>query len=280
MSSRPIVTSVMSSGLGNQLFQYAAAKALSLRLGASLRLDVTAYDPRQQQQEYRWWLGEMPGQDVVAPMMRGTSGRLLQLARQVMRRCLGVPEYHCFKIGFDRSFLEIAGSVHLHGYFQSHLYFDNCRSVIFRDLAHVIRVNRVRPPEDVAVHVRRGDYLKHPGFSLSDPDRHYGAAMDLARKALGPSVRFFVYSDDREWCAGSPLFSDATIVNDDGLTPPDVMAQLASFQTIIIANSSFSWWAAMLGASARGGRVFCPGEWIMGYRTADVDLVPDGWHVV
>jgi hypothetical protein len=91
----------------------------------------------------------------------------------------------------------------------------------------------------VAMHVRRGDYVKHAGFvQLWDTD-YYDRAM-----AMFPGMRFLVVSDDIEWCR--QRFVGPQFEFPSGTTEIEDLNLMASCHHNIIANSSFSWWAAYL----------------------------------
>lgn len=103
--------------------------------------------------------------------------------------------------------------------------------------------------DQVAIHVRRGDYVNNPFYvDLSEND-YYERAM-----ALFPNEDFLVFSDDIEWCKKQPIFEDCEFSEGDEITD---LNRMASCKGIIMANSSFSWWAAYLSKA----KVIAPKEW-------------------
>lgn len=117
----------------------------------------------------------------------------------------------------------------------------------------------------VAIHVRRGDYLKAAEFHtpLWQTD-YYKQAI-----ALFPDEKFLVFckdnqdpivdAADKEWCVEyfTPLLGDRFEMHESGLETDDLNV-MASCKAIIMANSSFSWWAAYLG---NHDKIICPKNW-------------------
>lgn len=106
------------------------------------------------------------------------------------------------------------------------------------------------PSNYVAIHVRRGDYVDNPFYvDLTETDYY--------RKAMSefPYDNFMVFSDDIEWCKRQELFENC--VFSDETDPIRAMNKMAGCKGIIMANSSFSWWAAYLS----GGKVVAPKAW-------------------
>ena len=115
-------------------------------------------------------------------------------------------------------------------------------------------------PRSVAVHVRRGDYLEIPVFQVCD-SHYYRNSMNQMREHL-PGARFFIFSDDPDWCRGE--FRDAdTEVIDSGEAAANPLHDLHLMSLAshhIIANSSYSWWAAWLGDKP-DQHVIMPDRW-------------------
>lgn len=119
------------------------------------------------------------------------------------------------------------------------------------------------------IHVRRGDYLDGaPNLHWVQTSEYYKEAMKL----FGAS-RWFVLSDDPEWCKAEAVFAICEVVNE-----PDELTGLALMSLChggaIIANSTYSWWGAMLGANSAGSTVVYPSKWLQDTRPI---LFPETW---
>ena len=114
----------------------------------------------------------------------------------------------------------------------------------------------------IALHIRRGDYLKVTQFhtNLWDTD-YYKKAVTL----FSQDAKFLIFckdnqseaqdADDRGWCLKNiPLLGINFELYDHGKETDDLNA-MASCKGIIGANSSFSWWAAFLSPH-NGTKVF------------------------
>lgn len=123
------------------------------------------------------------------------------------------------------------------------------------------------------LHVRRGDYV-----TVANGELHYVQGPDYYREAFKSfsKMRWFVLSNDVEWCRGEPIFSDCTIVDE-----PDELYGLALMSLChggaIIGNSTYSWWGAMLGAEEAGATVVYPSRWI---ANGNPQLSPNHWICV
>jgi len=286
----------LAGGLGNQLFQFAFGRAISIKTGANVLFDSSAYHRPDQDRRYvldkfglklpliqqnvniNFDKGEV---NVRSPrsfnFLKSTSERKFRLYPERKNFCF---EPEAFNPRVDSYF---------RGYWQAHQYLADCNDTIvaeihlpFFDLDEVGHgwLARIQNTAAVGVHVRRGDYLNphtHSYHGLCDV-RYYRAAIALLRRRL-PAAEFFVFSDDPAWCRQA-LFDDQVYVID--LHPPDLghldLALMASCRHHIIANSSFSWWAAWL-ARHHAQIVVAPTPW----TTQDgptPDLFPAEWIVL
>jgi hypothetical protein len=142
------------------------------------------------------------------------------------------------------------GDIALQGYFQSIKYWEHCRSEIFRLFEPIddIKkyVEKLEDPDAVAIHIRRGDYLR-----LSDYHTNLGADYyDSAKEEF--KGKYYIFSDDIDWCKKNfpgDYYSSGNEIED--------LFLMASCPRKIIANSSLSAWAAILG----GGKVIAPKQW-------------------
>ncbi|HEX7261139.1 MAG TPA: alpha-1,2-fucosyltransferase [Luteolibacter sp.] len=260
---------VLLGRTGNNLFQYALGRVLAEKHGVPLVLDASWFNA-EGWAEVSHFL-KLPIQAKVV--------RRLSIGARALRRSTG-KHYWEYRGGpilrenpsdqsFDRRFLEAPADCMLFGYFQSPLYFQGIATELRAELnslfASAVRIPadlraQLMAPHSVAVHVRRADYLQHPALQVCD-SRYYQESMRQMRTCL-PDARFYIFSDDPEWCRAefrepNEEVIDCAVSNKSPLHDLHAMS-LASHH--IIANSTYSWWAAWLGENA-GQRVFMPDRW-------------------
>lgn len=140
-------------------------------------------------------------------------------------------------------------------------------------------LEQIRSCNAVCLHVRRGDYLQSKWSFLQVCNYEYYAEAVKQAKAELETPRFFVFStghDDIRWIQENYQFdADITYVDLDN---PDYeeLRLMQACRHFIISNSTFSWWAAVLG-DADDKRVWVPQVW---KRGAEVNMYPDSWRKV
>lgn len=281
-------------GLGNQMFQYAAGRALTLARGEPLHVDVAGLGgggPRQFElpRIFRC-VAEIASEDEV----RRTLG---WQAAPIAKRILARPEFAAMRVrGFivEPHFHYWPGirgvpvTAYLQGYWQSEKYFSDAAAAVraeFRFRRPLSEVNaalaeRIGGCAAVSLHVRRGDYVSNPkarafhGFCSVD---YYRAAIRLvAERVAGPE--FFVFSDNITWVRenldiGFPCHY---VEHNRGAESYNDMRLMSLCKHHIIANSSFSWWSAWLAANP-SKFVIAPKQWFQDASHDTSDLIPDGW---
>jgi hypothetical protein len=140
---------------------------------------------------------------------------------------------------------------------------------------------RAQSVESVAVHVRRGDYVhdeKTASFhGVCDLGYYERAAAHIETEVNVES--YFVFSDEIGWARENLRFDRPTVyVNSDGaLTDTEEFVMMSRCRHFIIANSTFSWWAARL-SDAPGKRVVAPLKWFSEPKAMERGLFPPDWH--
>ena len=203
-----MITVSLAGGLGNQMFQYAAARRLALKHGTRVRLDVSWYRKRRVP-DRPFELGAFSLEDVVLADRSNLAFRVrVSLQRALQESGEPAPFLYVEKDpSFSERVLDLPNGSMLVGYFQSEKYFADIRDRIcaeFRpkDAALVERVmSQIKAYRQsgralVSVHVRRGDYLDvRPDDGLVVPAARIATAM-----AHFPRAVFLIFSDDPAWC--------------------------------------------------------------------------------
>lgn len=277
-----VVTLLLSGGLGNQMFQYAAGKALALRNGSDLLLDLRFFVGATQPSKL-FRLHEFAIEDEVRMYERGFFSSPHNLPQRLWRFARLEPfrTYTEPSLGFHIAATQLGRNAVLAGNFQSPLYFKDAENAVVESLQPISQdIRKIwmedKPSDRINVHVRRGDYLHHQGFSLENPITYYEKAISAARYAH-PGIGLKIFSDDPEWCKSQKIFKDAEIVIPNfQKSPIEDLAGMINCRAIIIANSSYSWWAGFL-AGRRGIDVYAPRKWILNLNARDISIYPEYW---
>jgi len=115
--------------------------------------------------------------------------------------------------------------------------------------------------EMVSIHVRRGDYLSHDHFCKLD-QRYYGQALEYFIPNI-EKYHFLVFSNDIDWCKDNLISGEMVTFMDCGTDYVD-LAAMSMCDHNIIANSTFSWWAAYLNKNVNKV-VICPTNYVKSY---------------
>lgn len=175
------------------------------------------------------------------------------------------------------SFTRLAPRGHLdyelRGYFQSARYFDHYKEDILHlfTLAEDLGGAKMKEINSVAVHVRRGDYLRMPQHHPVLPMSYYMEAMEIFKGST-----FVIFSDDIEWCREQD-WGGHEVYFSTSYKDVQALRNMSICQHNIIANSSFSWWGAYLN-QREGRRVVAPKQWFGEKLPHDTkDLIPKDW---
>lgn len=286
----------LMGGLGNQMFQYAAARRLSLRHQTELKLDLSFLEENTDvitQRKYE--LGQLniragiaTAREVAEFTGKGKHRLARMLGKLTRRPDLSRTFVREPSFDFWPGLFEAPDNSYLEGYWQTEKYFKEIADVIReeflvlteQDQWNLAMAERIKTANSVSIHVRRGDYVS----SSSTNEFHGTCSLDYYRDAVAmisemlPSPSFFVFSDEPEWVkANLELPENATYMDHN---PPDKGCEdlrlIGLCRHCIIANSSFSWWGAWLG-NTPGKTVIAPRRW---FNVPDIntdDLIPEAW---
>ena len=285
------------------MFQYAAARAAAERLGCGLF--VRGPEPRRMAK--RLWQSARSGKQVQSEVgsifpnvTQSAAGMAIQIGGEKLRRMVFPHTFTPRVVAgknetrievFDPAYFRITPHTWLSGFFQSEMYFADMKSDVRSwfdisngDKKRVMGIVEHWPaPLDrmCGIHVRRTDYLQlqgpssHPELGWALPMTYYERALLL----LPSGLSFAVFSDDIEFARD--YFHPLRPWLSQGSTVIQELALMSACKFQVIANSSFSWWAAWLNRMP-DKLVIAPkfhlgwyiGEWLPG------GVNVDGWSYV
>lgn len=253
MNPKTLVVTLMG-GMGNQMFQYAAALRIARKNNVALKVQFRHVGARDFALDV---FGiELDSGDYFDVPMIGhgrsyTNGDEAELNREAL-------------YAWDK-----ADVIRLCGYFQNEAYFadvaDELRSVFA--IPPIPISLQARPL--VAVNVRRGDFVGHPTHDVCDRE-YYLSCMRLMRGIL-PNASFVIVSDDPGWCSAN-LGEEKWVVVVEHESPFNDMRLLMSCEAFILSNSTFGWWPAWL---SKAETVMCPTRYMVPGH--DWNIAPSRW---
>ena len=291
-----MVTVQLNGGLGNQLFQYAAGKALALHHEVPLQIDISWFYKNELhylEVPRAYELSNFKG--VTDQIIRTNTAPQVERRGYLERKFVSkiFPAYKknvyiepfCH---FDSNFFKSKKEVILKGQWQSEKYFRRykkffCDTIVLNDdlIMQVAKTGaELQRQESVAVHIRRADYLRLPiileWHGVMDKD-YYISAFRLLDGILG-KYKVYYFTDDPEWVKKELLpVQDGSLMSQQfSSTHHHDFYLMSKCRHAIIANSSFSWWAAWLNSNPHK-IVVGPKKWFGNGPKDSYDVLPENW---
>ena len=178
-------------------------------------------------------------------------------------------------VGYDPKFREAKGNLFI-GYFQSHRISSSVRELLVNALDK-IELKQSRDKEsssDALIHVRLGDYKSEPTFGVLS-SKYFSSALQLLEMEA-PVYGISVFSDEPEIALKvipSNFVDRVTVEENAEESPLITLCRMRGYKNYILANSTFSWWAAY---TSEAKNIFVPEPWFV-IGDSPVDLVPESW---
>ena len=284
----------IKGGLGNQLFQYAAAYSLAQRLGQEVAID-SSFFPQQSLRGFKLDLLNIEKHNIISK----ENSLLKMYKNRYINKFLRQINCRFFPCGQNMKYLLETRSdlvpefftlhnkdlnVYMDGYYQSEAYFQKHRKELISQFLPIYPMEEeyrkilleIQKHEAVAVHVRRGDFLKaqndhNPNHYLLGEAYYHNALRYISEKLQ--SLIFYWFSDDIEWVKNS--FGNHNNFRFISLHTkhPDIdeMMLMKNCKHIIAANSTFSWWASWLNEQENAMHI-CPAK-----RYGNLHMIPENW---
>jgi hypothetical protein len=275
----------MEGGLGNQMFQYAAGRALALRTGTHLGLDLR---PLLRHGQRAYGLADFQLNQGLELITDGRPEHVGGLRRLFRRLTSGEQTFRESGFAYDERIRSAVAPLRLEGYFQSERYFSDAADTLRADftphpelLAAIDTLaERLLPPGPrLSLHVRRGDYANPATMAvhgLMAPE-YYDRALSAVTELVG-QVTVCVFTDEPAWVrANLRLPAETRFISEQTRTALQDLVLMSRCNHHITANSSFSWWGAWLNPQP-DKVVITPEHWFQPAAGLDArDLRPAGW---
>ncbi len=281
-------------GLGNQMFQYALGRKMAILHSDELWLDGSffsekgSHTPREYELDIFQIHASLASGELLKQCIPAPATRMHRWINKWLGRNVQSIQYHEKGHAFQPEVFHHKGDIHLIGYWQSQNYFLDIADTIREDFTFRIPpqglnadlITQMNSCNAVSIHIRRGDYVSNASASafhgLCGVD-YYQAAVERIAKGT-PNIHLFIFSDDMEWVKQHLRFDYPMtyIDHNHGKQSWEDMRLMASCKHHIIANSSFSWWAAWLNPST-DKKVVAPSRWFMDASINTQDVLPTDW---
>lgn len=289
-----MIVANLIGGLGNQMFQYAAGRALALSRAENFYVDLRDF------KHYKLHNGYELGRVF---KLKEKNINQISLGRKLdwqTSRLLGkFFRQRLFSIFRSKSLVvepqfnywcrlkDIPSPLYMRGYWQTEKYFQDYKSLIREEFSfrnELVDMNKnlsldIISSQSVAIHVRRGDYVSDKKsakvLAVQDISYYKNAISYIASKVDNP--RYFIFSDELEWIKENLKFlPNMTVISHNrGMDSHFDMQLMSLCKHNIIANSSFSWWGAWLNINPLK-MVIAPKKWFVS-GINDSDLIPSEW---
>jgi hypothetical protein len=285
----------LMGGLGNQMFQFAAARRLALANQTTLKFDTYFLQDRTLRENFTFRKYELDifnlnvciatPKDIDKFCLRLVSSRRID---SLMNYIDPHYKYSENQFKFNPEVLRLPRNSYLEGYFQSEKYFIDYQNQIRKDFtfknapneANQKLIDEISKTNSIAVHIRRGDFVSnsvtHEFHGVCSLSYYYESIKYLKSKINDPV--FYIFSDDMNWVKLN--FDKALALNFVELNNAENKSNDLRLMTVcnhhIIANSTFSWWGAWLSKNP-GKIVIAPQRWFASDEMNFEDVVPENW---
>lgn len=280
-------------GLGNQMFQYAAAYVIAKKHNTTLKMDLRGLYAGEERSRNTFELEIFNIEPTQAshkeyfPYIRKTIYKS-SLLNTWYKRLFGLVGYKELDFSYnDKLDRQSSSNMLLRGLFQSEYYFNNLKPDIYK-LYTFPEINaqnkeiesKIQSTNSVSIHIRRGDYVNDKEYNkaigTTSLDYYNKAIKHIEKKTEKPV--YYIFSDSPDWVNENlEILQNATQIDWNTGKLSYIDMQLMSLcKHNIIANSTFSWWGAWLNQNP-GKIVIAPSKWFAGWDYNTKDLIPENW---
>jgi hypothetical protein len=285
-----MIISRIYGGMGNQMFQYAFGRMLSIKHNTKFKIYFDDCGFGWAEHSKYLALNKFNIQAEIATVRERAqficdSGNIAIKALHKIKRTIKglnyigdaakVHEYHYNAlVAPDNSYTD--------GFWQSEIYFKDIEAIIRNDFSIKIPLSdyaksieqQIISSNAVGIHVRRGDYLQQTQTYVICGTDYYRNALNVIKSKV-EDISIFIFSNDAEWVKENLKFNFPTVVV-EGTEPYEDMHLMSCCKHNISSNSTFGWWGAWLNPD-KDKVVILPERWLTDSTINTDHYTPKGW---
>jgi len=290
-----LIVKVMG-GLGNQMFQYALYRKLQESTNYEVKMDIEWFKNKKKVSNFDFNLNKFNTKISIANTEEINKTKGNKLLNKVNRKLnIKIPFYnHKYIVeknygNFSNKIFDIDQNTYFSGYWQSEKYFKSISEKLKKEFTFKNEMKeknkeiskKILDNNSVSLHIRRGDYIENKNVKERLGNvcnlEYYNKSIEyLDNKLL--DYNLYVFSDDIEWAKKNINFNKKTNFigwnkNEDSYKDMQLMSLC---KHNIIANSTFSWWAAWLNNNFKK-IIIAPKKWVSKEFAQRKDTVPERW---
>lgn len=281
-------------GMGNQMFQYAFGRYLSIINNTELKLDVDFLLERSKNingfvfRDFDLSIfnikANFSSKNEVSDLITRSEFKPLNI---ILNKLIGLKANYKVEqtLNYNPTAMKFEDNSYIDGYWQSENYFSPIKDLIKKEFSfkHPIQENckilmgQINSTNSVCVNIRRADFVTNSFHGTCDTSYYYSAEKVIKEQIKEPI--FYVFSDEIEWCKRNLKFSVSTIFIEHkyaGTKFQDYLRLMSACKNFVIPNSSFAWWAAYLSLN-ESKIVIAPKRWNQAPNFNTESLTLNNW---
>jgi len=275
-----MIVSKLMGGLGNQMFQYAICRNLSIKYKRPIKIDTSFLERRDFGPSFTYRDYDLNIFNIIEDF---------HIPNKESMPTFYQPHFHHtieLKNKIDL-FLNQNFNAIFEGYWQSKLFFSENESQIKNEFSFKNKIENEKGPikyilndimskNSVMLNIRRTDYLNNNFHGVMGLEYVNKAKQIIESKITNP--HYFIFSDDIDWCTKNLSFENSTIVNHEykGEKFSNYLQLMSKCKHFIIPNSTFAWWSVFLSEN-NNKIVVSPKKWFTDESIHTESLIPSDW---
>ncbi len=276
-----MIVNRLMGGIGNQMFQWAFARNLSLKLNTDIKIDLSFLKRRDMGIGFTY-------RDYDLDIFNIESNFY---TNEKIDYFLQEPHFHYVEDIFNKIKITPDKNILLSGYWQCEKYFKSIEDIIRQDFTFKNKIEdsnnnklkenleKIKSSNSVLINIRRKEFVNNTHHGCIGVEHVNNSVNIIQSKIENPT--YFIFSDDIEWCRNNIKLDNMIVMDDYYL--PDMGAKfnyymqlMSSCKHFIIPNSSFAWWTAWLSENV-DKIVITPKNWLLNKSINTNDVIPENW---